>query len=167
MRRLSSLPVACAILVVVSVVTHLLSFPGTLPYFKEVTAGQTILDMRPSFSADAVYGRLTAMGGTGRDAYLRLIYTVDVVFPLALLMFLTAWRRFFVPKSRVLSALPWIAFGADLVENLLVLVMLLAWPTPIAAAAGAIALFTVTKRSAMIAAALLPPFTAAIRRFRR
>jgi hypothetical protein len=151
------------ILLVTFAVTHLASFPGSLAHFRESTGGQKILDMRASSSAAETYERLSAMGETGRSLYLRLVVTIDIVFPLAMLGFLLtfAWfvgQRAGVPRwaSRLLTLPPVLYFGLDLLENASVLAMLLQYPDRLEGIASIVGYLTRGKRTSMMVAFLAP-----------
>ena len=57
---------AMTVFVGVFSLTHLISFPGSLASYMEVTQGQKIFDMAPSFDVAEVYQRLANMGEAGR-----------------------------------------------------------------------------------------------------
>jgi hypothetical protein len=143
--------------------THLLSFPGSVAHFKAVTGGQKILDMQASVSADETYQRLEAMGEGGRELYLRLILTVDIVFPLAVLLFSFVLARFAAERAKLkgwsramLVALPLVYWGFDLLENISVAVMLLQYPHRVDWLAGTIGYLTKSKRLFMVLAFVVP-----------
>ena len=151
------------ILLVTFAVTHLGHFPGSLAHFLEATGGQKILDMRASSSAAETYERLSAMGEAGRGLYLRLIVTIDIVFPLAMLAFLLMFGRFAAQRadlptwaSRAMSLPPLLYFGLDLLENISVLAMLLEYPGRLEGVAAMIGYLTRGKRMSMMVALLGP-----------
>jgi hypothetical protein len=154
-------------------VTHLLSFPGSLAHFREATGGQKILDMRASSSATETYERLSAMGDTGRALYLRLILTIDIVFPLAMLAFLLmlAWfaaQRAELPAwaSRMVALPPVLYFSLDLLENASVLAMLFLYPDRLDGVASSIGYLTRGKRASMMVAFLAPAVVIVVSRMR-
>ncbi len=162
---------AFGLLLVTFAVTHLLSFPGSLAHFREATGGQKILDMRASSSATETYERLSAMGENGRALYLRLIVTIDIVFPLAMLAFLLMFAWFAAQRadlagwtSRLLAAPPLLYFGLDLLENASVLAMLLQYPDRLEAFASIVGYLTRGKRASMMAAFLAPAVVLVISR---
>lgn len=157
------LVLAFVLLLATFAVTHLLSFPGSLAHFREATDGQKILDMSPSSSAAETYERLSAMGDIGRALYLRLIVTIDIVFPLAMLVFLLMFARFAAQRaelrvwaSRLLALPPLLYFGLDLLENASVLAMLVEYPNRLDGVASIIGALTRGKRIAMMVAFLAP-----------
>ena len=151
------------ILLVTFAVTHLLSFPGSLAHFREATGGQKILDMRASSSATETYERLAAMGEVGRALYMRLIVTIDIVFPLAMLAFLLTFAWFAAQRagllvwaSRLLTVPALLYFGMDLLENASALAMLVEFPNRLDGVASIIGYLTRGKRASMMAAFLMP-----------
>jgi hypothetical protein len=154
---------AFSLLLVTFAVTHLLRFPGSLAHFREATGGQKILDMRASSSATETYERLSAMGENGRALYLRLIVTIDIVFPLAMLAFLLVFAWFAGQRadlaewtSRLLALPPLLYFGLDLLENASVLAMLLQYPDRLDGIASIVGYLTRGKRASMMVAFLAP-----------
>ena len=80
--------------------------------------------MQASSSADETYARLERLTDAGRTLYLRLIVTVDIVFPVAVLAFLMTLARFVLHRTKpqriaraVLLALPLIYYGFDLLKT--------------------------------------------------
>ncbi|MFZ5479783.1 MAG: hypothetical protein ACOZNI_23665 [Myxococcota bacterium] len=146
------------VFVAVFAVTHVATFPGSVSYFREVTGGQDILDLRASSSAEETWQRLDAMGEAGRAAYRRLVLVVDVGFPLAAFVFLGSLARVAIARGggRVLYALPVAYVALDLAENALVLALLDAFPARLDAAGAAIGWLTRGKRIAQAAALLVP-----------
>jgi hypothetical protein len=143
--------------------THLLSYPGSVAYFKAATGGQKILDMQPSVSAEETYQRLQAMGEVGRELYLRLMLTVDIVFPLAMLIFLFALAQFAAERAKlkgwrrtILLALPLVYWGFDSLENVSAAAMLLRYPDRVDWLGGAIGYLTKSKRAFMMLAFVAP-----------
>ncbi len=164
-KLIHSRHVALAFLVLLATfaVTHLLSFPGSLAHFREATGGLKILDMSASASATETYERLSAMGEIGRALYMRLILTIDIVFPLAMLAFLLMLARFASQRaelpvwaSRLLALPPLLYFGLDLLENASVLAMLIVYPDRLDSVASIIGDLTRGKRMSMMVAFLAP-----------
>jgi hypothetical protein len=121
-------------------------FAWTLPGFKHVTQGVSILDMQWHYDAVAAYRLLTAQGVTGRAQYLRMLWTVDVVIPLLVTLWLAstvvlALRRLSGSGRRRawLVLLPLAAGASDYVENTLISILLAYYPVQLnvlAAVAG-------------------------------
>ena len=68
-------------------VVHFLDFPGSVPNFREVSGGGTLLDALPAFTPDETYQRLAAYGEAGRQNYSLRDVTVDVLLPPSVLPF--------------------------------------------------------------------------------
>lgn len=148
----------------VFVVTHALSFPGSLAHLMEANGGRKILDMQASFSSAETYQRLEAMGENGRRAYLRTVLTIDLVFPLSVFAFFTVLARFTAERvqagrslAMALRLMPGAYLALDLLENAIILALLRTFPDRLEFLGGAIGYFTRGKRLAMLSALLLPP----------
>jgi 2-alkyl-3-oxoalkanoate reductase len=108
------------------VAENLLNFPLSVPAMERLAGGLPLLDMRLGYSAEAVYRLFAALGGSGRSAYLHLLWTVDLCLPLLFALFLSgAIRR---GRFRRLQWMPALAAGADYAENLAITVLLLRYP---------------------------------------
>ncbi len=163
MIRLRHVFATFLLLSTVFVGTHLVSYPGSVAHFLKATGGQKILDMQASASAAETYERLAAMGESGRALYLRLIVTVDIVFPIVMLIFLVTLARFAAQRAglrrwtkAMLVALPVMYFGFDMLENVSSLAMLLRYPDQLVWVAGAIGSLTRAKRGFMLLALVVP-----------
>jgi hypothetical protein len=155
------LSVIVALLVVVTV--HAVDFPGSVPNFVRASGGGTLLDVRPSFSEEATYDRLSAYGEQGRRNYAFRNRTVDVLLPLAVFpALLLAMMRAVEPFSigrvarAMLYALPFAYLAFDLAENGAVLTMLSRYPVRMHFLAGALPYLTVIKRAASLLSLALP-----------
>ena len=80
-RALFVLALLVAVLVVFAV--HSEDFPGSVPNFERLSGGGALLDVKPSFSEEAIYQRLSGYGEQGRDNYAFRNITVDILLPLA------------------------------------------------------------------------------------
>jgi hypothetical protein len=155
------LSVIVALVVVVTV--HSVEFPGSVPDFVRASGGGTLLDVRPSFSEEATYNRLSAYGEEGRRNYAFRNCTVDVVLPLAvvpalLLAMIGAIEPFAFgrPTRVMLYALPFVYLAFDLAENGAVLAMLSHYPVRMPLLAGALPYLTVIKRGASLLSLAIP-----------
>jgi hypothetical protein len=162
MTRLRSVFAALLIVVAVFLVTHVLRFPGSLPYLMEVTEGREILDQQASFSSEETYQRLGAFGERGRQMYMRTLLTVDIIFPLGVFIFLFLWSRYASEQIGVkslgyaLRGLPVAYLAVDFLENLSVAAMLLNYPERLEFVGDWIGYLTQGKRIAMFGSLLLP-----------
>ena len=122
---------------------NLLYFPLSVPYMKELAAGAPLLDMRPGYTPDDAYRLFDILGQFGRGAYLRLLWTIDLLLPALFSLFLTsAIRRGAFPASR---SIPLLAAMCDYAENIMFTVLLLRYPLREPALVQLASVFTVTK----------------------
>lgn len=125
--------------------------------------GRQILDLQPAFSAEGVYQRLTSFGEAGREAYLRMMLSMDMLFPLVFTAFLTLLALYAVgkrppPPSVKLSLLllPMGYLIPDLSENLSIAWLIQEYPNRHDGLASALGYITALKRVCMYAALFLP-----------
>ena len=122
---------------------NLLYFPLSVPYMKDLAAGAHLLDMRPGYSPGAAYDLFDVLGQTGRGAYLRLLWTIDLLLPALFGLFLSsAIRRGAFPSWQ---SVPLLAAACDYAENITITILLLRYPTREPAFAQLASIFTVTK----------------------
>jgi hypothetical protein len=122
---------------------NLLRFPLSVPYMKELAAGAPLLDMRPGYTPDDVYHLFDTLGQSGRGAYLRMLWTIDLVLPALFGLFLcSAMRRGAFRASR---SIPVLAAVCDYAENIMVTILLLRYPMHEPAFVQLASVFTVTK----------------------
>ncbi len=93
-------------------VENAFDFRGSVPYFRRITGGLGILDMLPLPNPERAHRALEALGSGGRHDYAILLLTFDVLFPLTLALFFSAWL------SRKLRWLPWLTLCLDYAENI-------------------------------------------------
>lgn len=163
MARLKPVIIALLVLLSVFVLTHVVKFPGSIPYLREVVHGQPILDMKPSFSSAETYQRLESFGEIGRELYMRTMLTVDIVFPISVFIFLFLLSRYTAQRlqmkplyGRALRSLPFIYIILDFLENLTVATLLSSYPGQHEFLAANIGYLTTGKRIAMFGAILIP-----------
>ena len=122
---------------------NLLYFPLSVPYMKVLAAGAPLLDMRPGYSPGAAYDLFDVLGQTGRGAYLRLLWTIDLLLPAIFGLFLssTIARGAF----RSCRSIPLVAAACDYAENITITILLLRYPMHEPALAQLASIFTVTK----------------------
>ncbi len=132
--------------------THMSPQFGGAKAISAAVHGMPIFDQRPSFSSSDVYQRLAAFGETGRGMYRRFTYSIDIVFPLSLLVFLSLLARFVEQRimlnaamRKVLVVLPFIWFGADMLENAIVFNLISQFPTKNDFLGGIVGVVTVSK----------------------
>ena len=122
---------------------NLLYFPLSVPYMKELAAGAPLLDMRPGYTPDDAYHLFDTLGQSGRGAYLRLLWTMDLLLPALFSLFLSsAIRRGAFRASR---SIPLLSAVCDYAENIMVTVLLLRYPIREPALVQLASVFTATK----------------------
>ncbi len=158
-----TLVIALVVFAVIFVATHVFPQFGGSKAITVATHGMPILDQRPSFSGNDVYLRLEAFGEIGRAMYQRFTYSVDVIFPLSLLVFLSLLARFVARRTTLNAvarnyfvALPFIWFGSDMLENAIVFTLLAQFPTHSVFLGGIVGFVTVAKFSFLLLAIASP-----------
>ena len=137
-------------------------FPLSVPWMRHLAAGAPILDMRLGYSQSAVYQYFDVLGATGRGAYLRLLWTVDLILPLLFGGFLSvAIRR---GAFRRLSWLPFLASACDYAENTAITFLLLHYPIHKPATVQFSSMFTLMKHAFYMSGLVLAIVGFAVRR---
>jgi hypothetical protein len=122
---------------------NLLYFPLSVPYMKDLAAGAPLLDMRPGYTPETAYHLFDVLGQTGRGAYLKLLWTIDLLLPVLFGVFLSsAIRR---GAFRAWQSVPLLAAACDYAENITITILLLRYPVHEPAFAQLASIFTVTK----------------------
>ena len=110
--------------------------PFSSPTIEEHSGGLPILDLRMSFTPDDAYELFTALGTEGRRAYRVLHLVPDTLFPIGYALvfaFISAWFlvRLLPLDHRLqwLCMIPLISGLADVLENLLLVIANLAYPS--------------------------------------
>lgn len=157
------LAIAALVAVLVVAAVHALDFPGSVPNFVRASSGGVLLDVKPAFSEEALYQRLSSYGEEGRENYMRRNLTVDVLLPLAvlpafLLLMLHAVKATSMRRSFrwILYSLPLIYVLFDFAENGTVLMLLAHFPARVPPAAAVLPFLTVIKRVASLLAIAVP-----------
>ncbi len=114
--------------------------------------GVTAIDTRLYYTPAELYGMMDAYGEQGRVGYALNHVTADLLFPLVYSFFFgTAisflFLRAFTHNSRIqrLNLTPFALLAVDLVENISLLVLLLAFPAPLRGLAFAAGIVTAIK----------------------
>ena len=137
---------------------NLLDMPISLPRMKALTGGHTILDMVPFYTAEKAYQMLTAYGPAGRQHYLRILFSVDIVLPILAASFLAVAMTMVFPAGhslRKLNVAPVLALLADYLENAAVLALLLYYPNHLDGVASVAGVITLAKHGFYWGSALL------------
>lgn len=160
-RVLLVMALLLAVFVVFAV--HALDFAGSVPDFQRVSGGGVLLDVKPAFSEEAIYQRLSDYGEAGRSNYAFRNLTVDVLLPLAVfpalfLMMLHALKALSLGRipRRFLYSLAFVYVVFDLAENGTVLVLLAHFPERVHLLAAVLPYLTVVKRVASLLALTIP-----------
>lgn len=161
--RPTALLATLGVFLVTLLVTHAAPIPGGVQALRASVDHQQLFDQHPAFSPDDVHRRISAFGATGREAYQQFTYTTDLVFPLALFLFLFALARFVservgpmrIPRS-ILRLGPILWFTSDLVENGIIYFLLATYPTLHAVPATMLAYVTVSKFVLLLVSFVLP-----------
>ena len=122
---------------------NLLRFPLSVPYMRHLGAGAPLLDMRPGHTPSDAYHFFGVLGRTGRGAYLRFLWTIDLLLSALFGLFLSsAIRR---GAFRAGQSIPLVAAACDYAENITITILLLRYPMHEPAFAQLASIFTVTK----------------------
>jgi len=143
--------------------THFAPIPGGVWALRASVNHQKLFDQSPAFSPDEVYRRIVAFGEVGREAYQQFTYTTDVIFPLALFLFLFVLARFMGERVAlakltriILSIGPILWFLSDLFENGIIYILLSTYPSRHAVPATMLAYVTMWKFSLLLMSFVLP-----------
>jgi hypothetical protein len=134
-----------------------------VPNFERLSGGGVLLDVKPSFSEEMTYQRLSEYGDEGRKNYVFRNLTVDIVLPLAVFPALFLLMRHALKRSSLgriaralLFSLPFLYVAFDLVENGTVLALLGYFPDRMHLLAGILPYITIVKRTASLLALAIP-----------
>ena len=142
-RRSTAFAVLFAVTIGAFLAENLLYFPLSVLYMRGLAAGAPLLDMRPGYTPDAVYQLFGLLGQTGRGAYLKLLWTVDLLLPALFGVFLASAIRRGAFSAR--QSIPLLAAACDYAENITITILLLRYPMHELALAQMASIFTVTK----------------------
>jgi hypothetical protein len=135
------------------VAVNTLDLPLLVPRLRAMAGGEAILDMRPGYDAGAAHRLLEALGSEGRLAYLRMLWTVDLLLPALFTLFLwSAVSRGALRRWRWVTLL---AGAADLLENVAITSLLLRFPHLPGGLVSVASTLTLTKFSLYLAGVLL------------
>ncbi len=162
-NRPTALVATLGVFLVTLLVTHAAPTPGGVRALQASVNQHQLFDQHPAWSPDDLYRRISAFGATGREAYQQFTYTTDLIFPLALFLFLVALARFVgervgrmkIPRS-ILRLGPILWFTSDLVENGIIYFLLASYPTRHAVLAAMLAYVTISKFVLLLVSFALP-----------
>jgi hypothetical protein len=145
------------------VVTHVFEIPGGAKSVVRHLGGSDLFDRRPSFSASAVYERIQSFSDYGRAAYKRFTYTIDILFPLSFLFFLSTFARYVrsrvflsKPLARIFIYLPFAWFISDMIENATIFSLLSLFPNQNSFLGNSLGIITAVKFT-LLALSILAP----------
>lgn len=134
------------------VAIHFLSFAGSVPYFVQITGGQSLFDQVIPHSTEEVYERLSSFGAEGRREYVFRNLTTDILLPFSILPLLLLGirrlaRRFDLRAlGPVLFILPFAYVILDMIENFIVIWLIVNFPEQQLRLAEALPIVTLVKR---------------------
>ncbi len=121
------------------IVENSFDFVGSVPYFRRITGGLGILDMLPLPDPARAHRALALLGESGRHQYGILLLSFDILFPLTLALFFSAWL------SGRLRWLPWFTLALDYAENVACGTLLATFPHESSAVASLAGVLTAVK----------------------
>lgn len=151
------------IFIMVFVITHMFEIPWGSKTVSQLSGGLELFDNRPAFSSAEVYQRLNLFTNQGLIAYKHFTYTIDIIFPLSLFVFLLTFARFVsqrlaIPKNltNVLLWLPFLWFASDLVENAVIFILLSKFPSQSKPLASSLGFITIIKFGLLLLSIFMP-----------
>ncbi len=105
---------------------NLLDFKLSVPSMLRYAGGLPLLDMRLGYTPDAAYHLLDVLGTSGREAYMQLLWSVDILIPCLAMLFL--WSAISRGALKRLRFLALIGGVADYLENIAVTALLMLYP---------------------------------------
>jgi hypothetical protein len=147
----------------VFVVTHIFEIPWGSKAVSQLLGGIEIFDKSPVFSSEAVYERVRLFPAEGLMAYKRFSYTIDVLFPISFLVFLSTFARFVsqritIPKylAKVLIRVSFFWFAFDMLENAVIFNILTKFPSQNELLGSSLGFITVLKFGLLLLSILMP-----------
>ncbi len=148
---------------IVFVTTHFFELPASSKAVSTALGGAKIFDKSPSFSSDEVYQRMSQFPEAGIYLYKRFTHSIDILFPLALFGFLLLLSKYLTQRLqanqiviRLLTALPMIWLGSDMIENGIIFYLLNEFPKRHNLLAGILGYLTITKFAFLLLSVSLP-----------
>lgn len=151
------------IFLLVFIATHMFELPWSSKAISHLIGDLKIFDKRPVFSSAEVYKKLSLFSEEALITYKRFTYTIDIIFPLSLFIFLFTFARFIsqritIPNyiATVLIGLPFFWFAFDLIENAVIFNILSKFPTQSEFLAGSLGFITVIKFGLLLLSIFTP-----------
>jgi hypothetical protein len=120
-------------------------FPLSVHYFNSLSGGLALLDLRFFYSPADAYRYFDALGPSGLKAYLTEIWTLDLVIPMLLSIFL--WALLARGVFRKFRFLAFSAAGVYYLKNILITCLVLHYPGHWDALAWAAAFMNLAKQA--------------------
>lgn len=123
--RRRSLPLLAASAAAIAAVNGL-DLPLTARRLRALAGGAPVLDLRPGFGPDEANVLLGRLGAAGRQSYLTMLWTVDLLLPA--LFGVALWSAL---GAGALARFRWLALaaaGVDYLENVALSTLILAFP---------------------------------------
>ena len=162
------------IFAIVFVGTHFFEIPRSSKAVTKALNGLEIFDKKPSYSSDEVYARMEMFPEYGRMLYKQFTYTIDVLFPITLFVFLILLARFTINKFRLskplqigLQIIPVTWISMDFVENAIVFSLLDQYPAKNHFLAGSLGYITLIKFTLLLLSIIAPAAIIAFNIFRK
>lgn len=118
----------------------------------EITGGVNILDFEYAYSTVEAYKILAGLGEVGRGFYLSRILPMDFVFPLSYMLFYLSALLFLLKNLNIknthvhlIAFIPVLAAISDFIENVMIILMLNAYPEQLNAVSIAASIFATVK----------------------
>ncbi|MFB9864908.1 hypothetical protein [Rufibacter immobilis] len=151
------------IFIIVFVITHVYEIPAGVKAVSRLLGGMDIFDKHPIFSATQVYERIESFPDAGLQTYRRFTYTIDVLFPVSLFIFLFTFVRFVSQRvaiptylSKAFISLPFLWLGFDLIENAVIFTILSGFPHRYYFLASSLGSITIVKFGLLFLSILTP-----------
>lgn len=147
---------------IVFAATHFFMIPRSVKAVTKALGGQELFDKKPSYTSEEVYARIGSFPAEGIALYKEFTYTMDVVFPSTLYIFLLSMIAFIIKRRKLkkwivlLYAIPSLWFVFDMVENGIVYHLLSVLPTADWALAGILGYITVVKFTFLLFSLVFP-----------
>lgn len=158
-----SLPGAFVVFAIVFIGTHFFEIPRSSKALTKALNGLDIFDKKPSYTSAEVYSRMKLFPEKGRLLYQQFTYTIDILFPLTLFVFLFLLTRFVIKRMSIsktseigLMALPVLWLCTDFIENAIIFNLLKNFPEENELLAGSLGYVTMTKFSLLLLSIFAP-----------
>lgn len=162
------------IFVAVFIGTHFFDIPRSSKAVAKALNGLDIFDKKPAYTSAEVYSRIELFPENGRQLYQQFTYTIDILFPITLFVFLFLLSRFVIKRitlSRasqiILMAVPVLWLSVDFIENAIIFNLLNNFPVKHNLLAGSLGYITITKFSLLLLSILAPTLLITLHNMRR